>query len=112
MRCISRGGAVRLIGLLFVGVAAAAWAARPEAAPGTDDRIPAFEFDPTWPATPLPNNWILGVIGGVHVDADDSIWVVHRGNTAGLDSGDDFLAKGVGECCTPAPAVVVFDQSG
>src|SRR5437660_3330759 len=112
MRSISTGGALRAIGVLLVAVIAAAGIARPAAAPAAGDRIPAFEFDPAWPKTPLPNNWILGAIGGVHVDDKDNIWVLHRGNTVAFDLGDDFLAKGVGDCCTPAPAVVVFDQAG
>ena len=76
------------------------------------DEIPAFEFDLTWPKTPLPNNWIFGNIAGVHVDDEDQIWVLQRGNSVPLDLGDDFLARGVGECCTPAPSVVVLDQAG
>src|SRR5688500_9825667 len=59
---VTRAVSVRLIGAVLV-CAAAGWAAHPDAAQRTDDRIPAFEFDPTWPQTPLPNNWILGVIG-------------------------------------------------
>ena len=25
--------------------------------------VPQFEFDPTWPKIPLPNNWIFGNMG-------------------------------------------------
>jgi len=85
---------------------------RPSIFAAAPDEIPAFEFDPTWPKTPLPNNWIFGNIGGVHVDGQDQIWVLQRGNSVPLDLGDDFLAKGVGECCTPAPSVVVLNQAG
>lgn len=76
------------------------------------DEVPVFEFDPTWPRTPLPNNWIFGNIGGVHVDDKDQIWVLQRGNSVQLDLGDDFLARGAGECCAPAPSVVVLNQAG
>ena len=76
------------------------------------DAIPAFEFDPTWPKTPLPNNWILGDIAGLHVDDQDQIWVLHRGNTVPLGSGDNNLALGVGDCCQPAPSFIVFDVGG
>jgi len=75
-----------------------------------DDEIPVFEFDPTWPRRPLPHNWTLGVIGGIHVDAHDAIWITHRGNTSGLLAADP-LATAPG-CCTSAPAIVVFDQAG
>jgi hypothetical protein len=33
--------------------------------------IPRFEVDPFWPR-PLPNNWILGQIAGIAVDAQDN----------------------------------------
>ena len=81
-----------------------------EAAKGADE-IPTFRYDPDWPK-PLPNNWIFGNIGGVHVDGKDQIWVLQRGNSVPLDLGDDFLARGAGECCTPAPSVVVLNQAG
>ena len=74
---------------------------------GTD-----FEFDPTWPK-PLPNNWTLGNVVGVDVDANDHIWVVHRplslnAQEAALDA-DPPLAE---ECCRPAPPVIEFNQEG
>jgi DNA-binding beta-propeller fold protein YncE len=83
------------------------------AMPAADD-VPYFEFDPSWPATPLPNNWIFGNIGGVHVDDKDQIWVLQRGNTVQLDLGDDYAALDppASECCIPAPSVVVIDQAG
>ena len=37
-----------------------------------------FQVDPLWPK-PLPNHWILGSVTGVAVDAQDHIWIVHRG---------------------------------
>src|SRR5215831_12899431 len=38
---------------------------------------PKFQVDPTWPLT-LPNNWIIGTIGGITVDAQDHIWINQR----------------------------------
>jgi hypothetical protein len=40
--------------------------------------VPTFQVDPFWPK-PLPNHWILGSVTGVAVDAQDHIWLVHRG---------------------------------
>ena len=113
------------IGVVIVStvLAAACSAQAPSQGPGAapparpvlsaaPDEVPVFEFDPTWPKTPLPNNWIFGNIGGVHVDGKDQIWVLQRGNSVPLDLGDDFLARGAGECCTPAPSVVVLNQAG
>ena len=41
---------------------------------------PRFEVDPLWPK-PLPNHWLLGTVIGVDVDADDNVWIVHRGSS-------------------------------
>jgi len=38
---------------------------------------PKFQVDPTWPQA-LPNNWIIGTIGGIFVDAQDHIWINQR----------------------------------
>src|SRR5262245_12128552 len=46
--------------------------------------VPQFEFDPTWPKLPLPNNWIFGNMSGVHVDEKDHVWILQRGNTVQL----------------------------
>ncbi len=41
-------------------------------------RGPAYRNTPLWPQ-PLPNHWVFGSITGVAVDAQDHIWVTHRG---------------------------------
>ena len=43
-------------------------------------QLPRFEVDASWPRQ-LPNNWILGQIGGIAVDSHDHIWVYQRPNT-------------------------------
>jgi hypothetical protein len=40
-------------------------------------RVPKFEPDPYWPKQ-LPNNWMLGEVGGIFVDSHDHIWVNSR----------------------------------
>ena len=45
---------------------------------GAAEHAPSFQVDPLWPK-PLPNHWLLGSVTGVAVDAQDHIWVVHRG---------------------------------
>jgi hypothetical protein len=47
---------------------------------------PAFRVDPYWPK-PLPNNWILGQVGGMSVDAQDNIWVFQRPRSLTDDKG-------------------------
>jgi hypothetical protein len=73
-------------------------------------QAPMFEVDPLWPK-PLPNHWLLGMTIGVWVDEQDHVWLVHRG-AATLHDNEKALDLKVGECCTAAPPVLVFDQAG
>ena len=38
---------------------------------------PRFKVDPLWPK-PLPDNWVIGQIGGIAVDSRDHVWVLQR----------------------------------
>jgi DNA-binding beta-propeller fold protein YncE len=73
--------------------------------------VPKFEPDPSWPKQ-LPNNWMLGQVGGIFVDSHDHIWVTSRPRT--LDNNDKYAALDPPEadCCIPSPPVLEFDQSG
>jgi len=73
-------------------------------------QAPMFEVDPLWPK-PLPNHWLLGMVIGVWVDDQDHVWIIHRG-AATLHDNEKALDLKVGECCTAAPPVLVFDQAG
>ena len=72
---------------------------------------PRFEVDPMWPK-PLPNHWLLGNVIGVSVDANDHIWIVHRGQA--LERMETYAAQNppASECCAPAPPVLEFDEAG
>ena len=72
---------------------------------------PAFRVDPYWPK-PLPNNWILGQIGGISIDAQDNIWVFQRPRSLTDDERGAALDPPRSKCCLPAPSVLVFNQSG
>jgi DNA-binding beta-propeller fold protein YncE len=75
---------------------------------------PSFQVDPLWPK-PLPNHWLLGSVTGVAVDAQDHIWVVHRGYdsmTPRTEIGAATSPKTSDECCVPAPPVLEFDPAG
>jgi hypothetical protein len=74
--------------------------------------VPQFQFDPTWPKQPFPNNWIIGNVIGVAVDPKDHIWILHR--PSGLTDGEKAasLNPPAAECCIPAPPVIEFDQAG
>src|SRR5882762_7640854 len=43
-------------------------------------QAPMFEVDPMWPK-PLPNHWVIGMTIGVSADAQDNIWIIHRGGS-------------------------------
>jgi len=74
-------------------------------------QAPRFEVDPMWPR-PLPNHWLLGMTIGVSVDAQDHIWIIHRGGS--LERMENYLAANppASECCMAAPPVLEFDEEG
>jgi hypothetical protein len=91
--------------------------------------MPNFDVVKDWPK-PLPNNWIVGQVGGIAVDRNDNIWIIQRSRTltsdeagatdAATDYGDGPVnvlgqsrpAGPISGCCLPAPAVMQFDPEG
>ena len=95
-------------------------------------KTPNFVVDPSWPQ-PLPNNWLVGQIGGLYVDPHDHVWVYNRARTmtteeAGLEGpvpgakdpegqpvngiGHARAYGAVADCCKAAPSVLEFDADG
>ncbi len=75
-----------------------------EAAPQeTSNLAPAYEVDAAWPK-PLPNRWLVGAVVGVHVDARDHVWIVHRPNTLQPNETRSIWRA--------APPVLEFDPEG
>lgn len=72
---------------------------------------PTFKVDSTWPK-PLPNNWILGQVSGVAVDAEDHVWVLQRPRSLSDDERGATFDPPLSHCCAPAPPVLEFDTSG
>jgi DNA-binding beta-propeller fold protein YncE len=74
-------------------------------------QAPSFEVDPLWPK-PLPNHWVLGNTIGVSADAQDHIWIIHRGGS--LEAKEVYATANppAASCCVPAPPVLEFDQGG
>ena len=73
---------------------------------------PRFEVDPFWPQ-PLPNHWVMGSVVGVGIDSQDNVYVIHR--QAPLNERTEIGAASdppTGECCLPAPYVLVFSPEG
>lgn len=108
MRCI-------LIGVAALTLTVACGGGGGEQAPAaTSDggvQVPMFEVDPMWPK-PLPNHWVLGSTIGVAVDAEDHVWIVHRGNGNARTELGAAQDPPTGECCIPAPNILQFDQEG
>src|SRR6185295_11452458 len=74
---------------------------------------PTLQVNPLWPQ-PLPNHWVFGSITGVAVDAQDHVWVVHRGadSLEGNEKGMMATPPTSTKCCTAAPFVLEFDADG
>ncbi len=73
--------------------------------------VPAFAVDPFWPR-PLPNDWIVGQVAGVHVDADDRVWIVHRPRSLTDREIGASQDPPWSRCCVAAPPVLEFDGDG
>ncbi len=64
---------------------------------------PHYQVDPFWPKE-LPNNWIVGQIGGMAVDRNNHIWVLQRPRSNTPDEiGADPSSPRAAMCCVPAP---------
>jgi DNA-binding beta-propeller fold protein YncE len=74
---------------------------------------PALRVDPFWPQ-PLPNHWVFGSVTGVAIDAQDHVWVTHRGadSLEGNEKGMMLTPPTSAKCCTAAPFVLEFDADG
>jgi DNA-binding beta-propeller fold protein YncE len=75
---------------------------------------PKLEVEPLWPKPfPQKNAWILGSVTGVTVDAQDHIWVVHRGvDSLQANEKGPTLEPWASSCCFAAPQVLEFDAAG
>ena len=72
---------------------------------------PKFKVDPSWPKE-LPNNWIMGQVGGMAVDRHDHIWVLQRPSLDTVDELGASQTPPLSQCCFAAPPVLVFDAQG
>ena len=72
---------------------------------------PEFKVDASWPKT-LPNNWIMGQVGGLTIDAGDNIWVNQRPRSLTRDEAGAVQTPPQSHCCVPAPSILVFNGAG
>src|SRR5690242_8968502 len=77
-------------------------------------QAPKLEVDPLWPKPfPVAKHWILGSVTGVAVDAQDHIWVVHRGvDSLQNNEKGPTLEPWASSCCFAAPQLLEFDATG
>jgi len=82
-------------------------------ASGIAQAPPNYKVVPLWPQ-PLPNHWVLGSVTGVATDAQDHIWVVHRGADSLEGNEKGMMANPPTSvlCCTAAPFILEFDATG
>src|ERR1700749_795774 len=73
--------------------------------------LPGYTVDAAWPK-PLPNNWILGQVAGIAVDAKDHVWLIHRPKPLIDEEKGGSFNPPRAKCCVPAPAVIEFDPEG
>jgi hypothetical protein len=79
-------------------------------------RAHEYEVEASWPK-PLPNNWLIGQIGGLAVDKYDHIWVNQRPRSLtddekGAVPNPPTRTAPRSLCCRPAPSVMEFDVNG
>ena len=102
---------MRIGGRAFALILGAVLIAATHLPPARAGDIPKFEVDASWPK-PLPNNWVLGQVGGITTDKDGHIWVLQRPRTLTDDEKGAALTPPRSKCCVPAPPVLEFDADG
>ena len=103
-----RGPSLATLGMTVTGMAVLAASSAPGAAAPPP---PQYSVDPDWPKI-LPNNWIMGQVGGVAVDPQDHIWVLHRPRSLTTDELGAAQIPPRSGCCGNPPALLEFDTAG
>lgn len=74
--------------------------------------VPEYALDTSWPKLPLPNQWALGWVDGIFVDARDHVWVLTSPQVLQSWVKGATLDPPGAKCCVPAPHVIEFDAEG
>ncbi len=114
---VSRFLKVGLVALAVAGLAASAYAQRG----ASDEKVPSFTYDGSWPKLPLPNDWTFEGITGLAVDKDDVIWVLNRPGDFDVDPifhvkerTENYAALNppTALCCKKPEGILAFDMQG
>ena len=80
---------------------------------------PVYRNQPLWPRPFVDDSWVIGSVTGVATDAQNNVWVAHRGNESleGNERGMIPVPGGQGQpsssvCCMAAPFILQYDPSG
>ena len=96
----------------IVALALAVWSASASVLAVEVPKTIRYEVEANWPKLPLPNNWVIGEIGGLFVDADGLIWIVNRPRTLNMRELSASRNPPASRCCVAAPPVIAFDREG
>jgi hypothetical protein len=99
----------------FIRFALLVLALAPLATPASEpapEKVPEYALDSSWPKLPLPNQWALGLINGIHVDAKNHLWMFHSPELVPNYARGAAQTPPTGKCCVPAPAIIEFDEQG
>jgi hypothetical protein len=80
---------------------------------------PVYRNIPLWPRPFVDDFLVIGSVTGVATDAQNNVWVVHRGNDS-LEANERGMIPVVGgqgqpsssKCCMAAPFVLQYDTAG
>ena len=100
-----------LVATQTIFLAAAALLILPFADKALAQDPPKYQVDAAWPKE-LPNNWIMGQVGGMAVDSHDHIWVLQRPSSDTPEELGAVQNPPRSMCCTTTPPVLVFDTQG
>src|SRR5690242_15583985 len=100
-----------LAGLLAAVVSGASLAGAAQS-PAPSSTVPQYELDASWPKLPLPNNWALGLINGIWVDANNHLWLFHSPEQLPSYITGAAQTPPSSRCCVPAPPIIEFDTQG
>src|SRR4029077_12050431 len=105
---------------LALAVALGAATSVTQADPKKQPKVPALQFDPSWPKMPLPvagdfgtppaissatgkpKPWVTGEVAGTCVDSQDHVFTVNRGNLVAPET----------VTAVSSPTVIEYDSDG